>query len=277
MKAIVCFMSIILFILTNATAQNVDIKGSKDHPLITRMSDFYIAQYEENEFDLVKFKTAEGTVDIEGHKYEIDYRLQTGVTPTGKIQILRNYKNALREIGAELLFEGSYYYVFKIVIDNMETWVKVDPGNYDGKRYTLTIVEREVMTQEVFANATAMKSGVIAFGHIALYGIYFNSGEAILKKGSEATIMEIANFLQDNSTINLYIVGHTDSDGDLYSNMELSIKRAAAVIKVLVDQYKIDGNRMDPKGLGPLAPVASNRTPEGKAKNRRVELVEKIN
>jgi len=273
---IVCILSIVFFNLTRATAQEADVKGGKDHPLVTRMPDFYIGQYEENEFDLEKFKTDDGTVNVEGHKYMIDYRLQSGVTPTGKMQILKNYKNALKEIGAEVLLEGSYYYVFRIVMDDTETWVKVDPGNYDGKRYTLTIVERTVMTQEVFADAAAMKNGIFNTGHIALYGIYFDSGKAVVKEGSEKTIKEIASFLQDNPTIKLYIVGHTDSDGDLYSNMELSIERAAAVIKILVDQYGVEGSRLDPKGLGPLAPVASNRTPEGKAKNRRVELVEKI-
>lgn len=274
---VVCILSIVSFMLTQAVAQELDVKGSKDHPLVTRMPDFYIGQYEENEFDLEKFKTDEGTVNMEGHKYMIDYRLQSGVTPSGKMQILKNYKNALQDIGAEVMLEGSYYYVFRIVKDDKETWVKVDPGNYDGKRYTLTIVERAAMTQEVFANAAAMKNGIVSQGHIALYGIYFDSGKAIVKDGSEKTIKEIANFLQDNSTINLYIVGHTDSDGDLYSNMELSIKRAAAVIDILVEQYKIDRNRLDPKGLGPLSPVASNRTAEGKAKNRRVDLVEKMN
>lgn len=262
---------------TTGITQETDIKGSHDHSLVTRMPDFYIGQYEENEYDMGKFKTEEGTLEVEGHKYVIDYRLKSSVTPAGKSQILQNYHNALTGIGAEVLLKGSYYYVYKITKNNMETWIKVDPGNYDGKRYTLTIVDREVLTQEVFADAAAMKNGILNNGHIALYGIYFDSGKAVVKDESEKAIEEIAKFLQDNSTINLYIVGHTDSDGDLYQNMELSIERAAAVINILVEKYKIERSRLDPKGLGPLAPVASNRTQEGKARNRRVELVEKMN
>lgn len=258
-------------------AQETDVKGSHDHPLVNRMPDFYIGQYEENEFEMEKFKTNEGTIAVEGHKYEIDYRLQLGITPSGKSQILQNYHNALTGIGAETMLKGSYYYIYKIVKGGMETWIKVDPGNYDGKRYALTIVEREALNQEVFANAEAMKKGVLNDGHIALYGVYFDSGKAVVKAGSEKAIEEIARFLTENPSVNLYIVGHTDSDGDLYSNMELAAKRAAAVIHILLEKYKIDGSRLNPKGLGPLAPVASNRTQEGKAKNRRVELVEKMN
>lgn len=270
----ILFASILPFF---AISQEIDLKGSKDHPLVSRMSDFYINRYEENKFDSEKFKTDSGTETIEGHKYFIDYYLKSGITPNGKQQILSNYKNALKEIGAEIMLEGSYYYIFKIVNDDMETWVKVDPGNYDGKRYALTIVEREILKQEVIADANAMKKGIIEKGHIALYGIYFDSGKSVVKEESSETISYIAQFLKENPSIKLYIVGHTDSDGDLYSNMELSVHRAAAVIEVLVAEYGINRVRLNPKGCGPLAPVATNRTDKGKAQNRRVELVENLN
>ena len=271
------FLTVILLLTTTfCYAQNSDVKGSKDHPLVTRMPDFYIGQYEENEFELENFKTNEGNVAVEGHKYVIDYRLKDGITPSGKMQILKNYQTALTGIGAEIMLQGSYYYVFKIAKDNKETWVKVDPGNDDGKRYILTIVERESLVQEVFADATAMKNGIRATGFIDLYGIYFDSGKSIVKKESDKTLAEIAKLLNENSGLSLFIVGHTDSDGDLQLNMDLSQKRAEAVCSILVSQYKISGSRIVPKGLGPLSPVATNHTTEGKAKNRRVVLVEKL-
>ena len=271
------FSCCIFIIPITGLTQETDIKGSHDHSLVTRMPDFFIGQYEENEFDVGKFKTEDGTIEVEGHKYVIDYSLKSGITPTGKTQILQNYKNALEKIGAEILLKGSYYYVFKITNGDLETWIKVDPGNYDGKRYALTIVERTVLVQEVFADADAMKNGILNKGHIALYGIYFDSGKSVVKAESDKAINEIAKFLKENMDINLYIVGHTDSDGDLYSNMELSVERAHAVINVLVEQHQIDRSRLSPKGCGSLAPVSTNRTAEGKAKNRRVELVEKMN
>lgn len=275
--AITQLICIILFLSSTTLAQNSDVSGSKDHPLVSRLPDFYIGGYEENEFAQERFNTEAGTVPVEGHEYKIDYRLKEGATPGGKIQILRNYTNALKGIGAEVMLEGSYYYVFKISKDGKETWVKVDPGNYEGKRYELTIVERNIMKQEVFADASAMKNGILNTGRMAVYGIYFDSGKAVIKEGSEKTLKEIATLLNDNSSLKLFIVGHTDSDGNLAMNMELSQKRAEAVVNILVEQYNIAKNRLEPKGLGPLVPVSTNRTAEGKAKNRRVELVENMN
>jgi outer membrane protein OmpA-like peptidoglycan-associated protein len=269
-------LGILLLIPAFGFCQNSDVKGSKDHPLVTRMPDFYIGQYEENEYEKVNFKTDAGTVSVEGHAFEIDYRLKEGVTPSGKTQILQNYNNALSSIGAKVLLKGSYYHVYKITKGDKETWVKVDPGNYDGKRFELTIVERTVLVQEVFADASIMKTGISNTGFIALYGIYFDSGKSIVKPESDKTLLEITKLLKDNPKLNLFIVGHTDSDGDLPLNMELSQKRAEAVVTILTSKYGINKSRIVPKGLGPLSPVASNRTPEGKAKNRRVVLVEKL-
>jgi len=275
-KVICVFLALLLSIPLFVTAQETDVKGSKDHPLITRMPNFYIGDYEENEFEIGKFKTDEGTVEIDGRKFEIDYRLKSGVTPSGKAQILRNYENALKSIGAEVMLKGSYYYVFRIIKDGMETWVKVDPGNYDGARYELMIVEREALVQEVTADAAAMKKGIEATGHIAVYGIYFDPGKSEVKTGSEKALTEIAKVLKENAALNLYIVGHTDSDGSLYNNMELSVNRAHAVVESLVSVYGIERSRLEAKGVGELCPVSTNRTTEGKALNRRVELVEKL-
>lgn len=267
----------ILFLIPDFVfAQNSDVQGSHDHPLVSRLPDFYIGQYEENEYENVNFKTDAGTVPVEGHAFEIDYRLKDGITPSGKMQILKNYENALTGNGAEILLKSSYYYVFKITKDNKETWVKVDPGNDDGKRYILTIVEKEALVQEVFADAGVMKSGISNIGFIALYGIYFDSGKSVVKIESEPTLQEITKLLNDNPGLSLFVVGHTDSDGDLQLNMDLSQKRAEAVVAILVSKYNITQSRTVPKGLGPLSPVASNHSTEGKAKNRRVVLVEKL-
>jgi CARDB len=154
---ILCF---IILIPTLAEAINSDVKGSKDHPLTPRISNFYIDRYDENEFDYENFKTNNGKIRVEGRKFVIDYRIQTGVTPPGKIQILRNYQAKLKKVGADILLQGPYYDVFKITKDGNETWIKVDPGVYDGKRYTLTIVEKAGMTQKTSTSAEPDTKGV---------------------------------------------------------------------------------------------------------------------
>ncbi len=119
-----------------------------------------------------------------------------------------------------------------------------------------------------------MRALVVArTGHAAIYGIYFDSGKADIKPESDATLKEIAKLLQADPALKLYVVGHTDNQGSLQSNMDRSRRRADAVTKQLTTKYAVSAARLSPQGDGPTAPVASNDTEEGRAKNRRVELV----
>jgi len=83
----------------------------------------------------------------------------------------------------------------------------------------------------------------------------------------------IAGLKKSHPDIKIEIAGHTDSVGVRKTNINLSQKRAEAVAKVLTDKYGIAKDRVIAKGYGPDKPVATNKTPEGRAKNRRVEAV----
>lgn len=130
------------------------------------------------------------------------------------------------------------------------------------------------MAQEVVADAKAMLADIQTKGSASVYGIYFDFNKADIKPESEPAIKEIAKLLHENKTLKLYVVGHTDNVGSLDYNLKLSKARADAVVKELVTKYKISPERLKAYGVGSLAPVATNRTEEGRAKNRRVELVE---
>ena len=95
-----------------------------------------------------------------------------------------------------------------------------------------------------------------------------------IKPDSEPAIDEIAKLLTSNPTLKVGIVGHTDMVGDAAANMKLSQARAQSVINDLVSKHGIAAARLVAFGAGPWAPLASNKTDEGRAKNRRVELVE---
>ncbi len=101
----------------------------------------------------------------------------------------------------------------------------------------------------------------------------FDVNSAAIKPESYGTLKEIAGVLQDNADVKVKIIGHTDSDGDDALNLALSKKRAEAVKSALTDEFKIDGSRIATDGKGETDPVADNKTPEGKAQNRRVEFV----
>lgn len=139
----------------------------------------------------------------------------------------------------------------------------------------LQIVEASPMaTGEVTVDAKAMARGLAQEGHIALYGIRFASDSARLQPSSDATLAEMAALLKSRPVLKAYVVGHTDDSGSLAHNLVLSQQRAAAVVETLTTRYGIAPARLAAKGLASYAPVASNHDETGKAKNRRVELVE---
>ena len=125
----------------------------------------------------------------------------------------------------------------------------------------------------VTVSAADIEKGLSTQGHIALYGIYFDFNKADLKPESKPALDQIAQFLKDDPSMKIHVVGHTDNVGALDVNMTLSRTRAAAVVAALVKQYGVSASRLNPAGVGPLAPVASNNSDEGRAKNRRVELI----
>lgn len=274
MKHLFYIQLLLLIIPLSFLAQTSDFEGSKDHPLVTRIDGFYISGYEENDFDSFNFKTDEGGVLVEGHKYVITYQINDGFTSPGKTKVMQNYINAIEAIGGKVLLKSSYYTVLKAKKNNMETWLKVEPMHGNDDKYQLTIVDKTIMEQDVVADAAIFAKGIEATGHIAIYGIYFDSGKSIVKSESESALSEITKLLKDKPSLKLYVVGHTDSDGSFVMNMDLSKKRAEAVVNQLVQKYQIDKNRLVSDGCGELCPVESNRSEEGKAKNRRVELVE---
>lgn len=257
-----------------------DRKGSKDHPLLTRMPNFHITDYKDIEYDSFKFAVEQNKkqvpVNVEGHKYYIRYDLDTGAAKPGNLKIVRNIENALKNIGGKVLVDvAGQWGVYKsstimVQKDGKETWIAVKAAD---SSYELTIVEKEVMKQEVVADAAAMGNDINTTGHVSVYGIYFDTGKSEIKPESDAAVSEIAKLLKNDGSLKIYVVGHTDNVGSFDSNMKLSKDRADAVVKALSGKQGIAAARLKSYGVASLAPVASNDSEEGKAKNRRVELV----
>jgi outer membrane protein OmpA-like peptidoglycan-associated protein len=147
----------------------------------------------------------------------------------------------------------------------------------------LTVEKGQVVVQLDLVESATMESGKVTAaqmqtalgqeGHVALYGIYFDTGKAAMKPESEPTLIEIVALLRAQPALRLYVAGHTDDIGDASANLDLSMRRALAVVTELVGRRGIDGGRLTAAGVGPYAPVAPNATEAGRARNRRVELV----
>lgn len=265
----------ILLVASGLLLAQEDKAGSKDHPLLTRMSGFYITDFRYKEFDQADFKNEKGEdITVEGKISHIEYELKEGMKSPSELQIIRNYENAVKKIGGSTVFEVPEEAWLKVERSGKTTWIYVF-AHCDGECYELTIIEKKSMAQEVVADAESLAKDISSTGHASVYGIHFDFNKATVKPESEPALKEIAKLLQQNSTLKLYVVGHTDNVGDMDYNMKLSRARAEAVVLVLVTKYRVSQNRLSPYGVGPLAPVASNEAEEGRALNRRVELVKK--
>jgi OOP family OmpA-OmpF porin len=262
-----------LAVSTAATAYaQKDVAGSKDHPLFSRMPGFYIAAYEENEFNSHGFRDAANQeVVVEGRYYRIGYEPLPGAKEPSTLQIHRNYENAIKAVGGVVLFANDEYSYLKLARDGKEIWAEVTAY---GPRPNLIIVEKQGLKQEVVANADAFSKDIKSTGHAAVYGIYFDTGKSVVKAESAAALSEISKLLKADPALRVHVVGHTDNVGGLDANMALSLDRANAVVRELVAKHGVAAARLKASGVGPLAPVSSNSSNDGKAKNRRVELVE---
>jgi len=138
------------------------------------------------------------------------------------------------------------------------------------------VEEKPLETGLINVNPDALKQQIDADGKALIYGIYFDTGKANVKPESKPTMEAIAKLLSKNKDLLLCVVGHTDDTGVGASYVELSRQRALAVVNVLVSDYKIPVARLQAQGLGPYAPASNNTSEEGKQKNRRVELVKRL-
>jgi outer membrane protein OmpA-like peptidoglycan-associated protein len=253
-----------------ATAQEPDAENCKDHPLLSRMKNYYIGECEKN-FDAVEFIVEDESVKtLEGQKTFIRYYLQENAQQPSPLQIRRNYLNAVKSLGGTALYDRDYEATFKLVKSGKEIWVKLQVWN-DGNDYGLTILEIEGMAQEVTADA--MYAAITKDGFMALY-INFDTGKADIKPESLSIIGQIVALLKAHEDLHLSIEGHTDNVGTPAGNKTLSEQRARSVVNAVVKQG-IDAGRLTAVGWGQEKPVADNRTEEGRAKNRRVEIVKK--
>ena len=229
------------------------------------------------------------------------------VAPVGRtvLEVFRNYQAALKKAGFETLFtcgpqgcgstianayansgdsadywgpeHGIHYISAKLARQEGDVYVSllIDNQGPDSRADAeLYVIEVKPMESDLITvNAASLANDINRTGHASVYGIYFDTGKADVKPESDATMKEIAKLLRGDPTLKLYVVGHTDNQGALDLNMDLSRKRADAVLAALTTKYAVPATRLKAYGCGPYAPVASNDSEDGRAKNRRVELV----
>ncbi len=250
-----------------------DKKGCTDPALFpVRMPGYYIADCKSAEFDGYDFKLLKGQKNRQEGKFNfVTYALERGQQEPGAVAILRNYEDALAKIGGSVAATlPNNWITGSVVLDGREVWAEVQRGN---GRIWIRTIEKGAMKQYVVADAAAMSNDLRATGHVAVYGIFFDTGKSVVKPESKPALDEVAKLLKADPNLRLWVVGHTDWVGKVDDNMRLAQARAEAVVSELMGAYGIQAARLRGYGVGPLAPVAGNDDEAGRAKNRRVDLV----
>lgn len=267
-----CF-AVLLTVLPAQVQAQADRAGCKDHPLFpTRMPGYVIETCKVEAFGAFDFSMVPREKSpVEGKYTFITYVISNRKDEPSALAVIRNYENAILQVGGTIVKSDPNRRVNgKISKDGQEAWVQAEKGN--GKIW-LRIVEKREMAQHIVADATVLANDLNATGHVAVYGIYFDTNKAEVKPESKPALEEIAKLLKQDAGLKLKVVGHTDMTGSLDANMKLSQARGEAVVQALVAQHGVAAARLKGHGVGPLAPIATNGTEEGRAKNRRVELV----
>lgn len=276
-SAAICLLS--MAVAAPALAQD-DAEGTKDHPFLSRMPGFYINDAKALDFGTYDFAMPGDTIKaIEGKYTEIHYIIKDGVRNPGAVAIARNYRNALVAKGGTMLFEnvdngGGYMSAKAKVTGGGTIWVQVQVTN-SGEAYSLYVVEEAAMAQQVELSAEAMLAELEKTGRVALRSVQFDTGKATLKPESSAILDQVVALLKSEESLALEVQGHTDNVGAPAANLKLSQDRAAAVKAYLVTTGGIGAARLTTAGFGDTKPIAPNTTEDGRAQNRRVELVKK--
>jgi OmpA-OmpF porin, OOP family len=319
--------------------EDKDVKGSKDHPMISRIEGSTLQGFEQKEFDeyrLVKgpvsgygadgtrWKDPEQALDdknsirLEGRVWRLTYRIPAN---RSTLEIIRSYETALTKAGFRPLYQcsgeecagslpkaagggsGPRPHIHAAALPDLlmkRGKFNVSGPVYRDQRYLSARLERatgdlyasvlvlnfkrpfarvdviEVKPMQanlVTVSAATMATDIATRGSVALYGIHFDTDKTEVKPESRPTLAEIATLLKQNAALELIVVGHTDNKGTIEYNLDLSQRRAEAVVTALVSEFGVARKRLDARGVGFLAPVAPNASESDRAKNRRVQLL----
>jgi OmpA-OmpF porin, OOP family len=270
MKKLFISLASMLISISTVTAQ--DAEGCKDYPFFSRMPNFFITGCSQN-FNKLEYFVSEEVLDTkEGDLTTISYSYpdDTSLKAPSQLQVLRNYENAITKLGGKKIYVGDQYLSYSLKKNSKEYIICVVMSN-GNIVHNLSVLEIALMKQEITANE--MLDALNKDGYIAL-NILFETGKSAIQKESLPIVDQIFELMKSDATLKVSIEGHTDNIGNAAGNKKLSNDRAKAVVDALVAKG-VDKKRMSFVGWGQEKPVADNRSEDGRAKNRRVEIVKK--
>jgi len=274
-------MKNVLFILlafnTMLAVAQTDKPGCKEvePTYMNRMPGFYLFSCEFSEYKDVEFFY----YGLDGNSVRVrkagEYRRLSYAkdkNETRKVsgdQIRLNYANAVIKIKGKSLSNNNAFYSFSN--NGNEVFMKIDDAvDSDDQGFLITIIEVKSMKQDI---VMTMQEAIESDGKATIYGILFDVAKSTIKPESDVALKQITDYLNKFPEVKIIIVGHTDITGSFQSNITLSKERAESIKTYLITNGKIDKSRLQSDGVGPLCPVSTNSTDDGRKLNRRVEIV----
>ena len=277
-KLFVVFLLLAIFIIpvqANEVPEHSFIRPFPDSVLATKISKH--ENYSSYEFYFMNEDTNKREKKlIKGEFWRLIYEVRTAsgerVKGISILEFFENYKAAAEERGGKVVFQDVAQMVLTIPRDDGGiTWLRVS-GNAGLGQQDLIIIDEEAFVQSLTFGPKALKEALDKNGRVILYDILFDYDKASLKQESDKQLQFVLTLLIENPELTLEIQGHTDNQGEDAYNLTLSQQRAETVRRYLA-LFGISPEQLTAKGYGEIQPVATNDTEEGRAKNRRVELV----
>lgn len=282
LKTLICLSSIALF--SNFTYS----KEFKGHPAFTTPEGFAVREaVSQSKFGIFdnngsryfcnkepctkKFDSnfnADGSISIEGSITTVEYKITEGKTYSS-LQVIKSYENTIKELGGKRITDLRDRVANLFVIEKLNSKMYVDVYTSYNDGFKLTIIETGGFVQMVTAGQLSDQINKQGFANL---NVNFDTNKAVIKDGDKAAINEAVTLLKNDTKLKLSVEGHTDNVGAAAANKSLSQARSDSLVAYMV-AAGIPAGRLVAKGVGSEVPVADNRTEEGKAKNRRVELV----
>jgi len=271
--------ALLLLLVLNALllSAQTDKPGCKEvePTYMNRMQGFYLFSCEFSEYKDVEFFY----YGLDGNSVRVrkagEYRRLSYAkdkNETRKVsgdQIRLNYANAIIKIKGKSLSNNNAFYSFSN--NGNEVFMKIDDAvDSDDQGFLITIIEVKSMKQDI---VMTMQEAIESDGKATIYGILFDVAKSTIKPESDVALKQITDYLNKFPEVKIIIVGHTDITGSFQSNITLSKERAESIKTYLITNGKIDKSRLQSDGVGPLCPVSTNSTDDGRKLNRRVEIV----
>ncbi|MFZ5586890.1 MAG: OmpA family protein [Thermodesulfobacteriota bacterium] len=256
-----------------ALAGQGDVTNAQDPAQFPRLPGYVISEHQSGLQSQDFFVAPDQKTRLAGRRTFLRYELMAGARPAAAERVLAHYAGLVQGLGGRTVFEGETAEslsqgTYQAPGPGGEMWLRVEPS-LDGSGYDLVLLEPGQAAPE--ATEAEMLNALRADGRLALY-LDFDSGRAELKPEFQPVLDLVAALLRDNPGLRLSVEAHTDDRGGAEENRRLSLARAQAVVAALV-RAGVEPGRLDAKGWGQARPLTANDTSEGRAQNRRVELV----